>query len=817
MLFKELKSGELNLLALGVLLAVMCLSSVAILIQGVERGLNNAMGTLLGGDRALISPVPIDQEIMEKVNALGSLGLKNAQIVTFYSMLSHEDDLTLAEVKAVSNTYPLKGEVRVSDNLFTQDYAVDFPQKGKVWLEATLFSLLDTKIGDTIQIGEANFTVEKVLTFEPDRTGEGINFAPHALINLEDLEKTAVIQPGSRQNYYLLLTGNPSVLKQFDDWINPRLSQHKGTERYLSAVDSRPTFKTIFDQTTQYLYLVVAINVILASLALREASRRFCVRQRRSVALLRCFGSQFNSLLRRYAIEISLVGFVAGFIGFILGLAAVLLFRGKFETIFLQKIEIVWLFPAILALLLVVILLLLFVVLPLNDLRHVTPMMMLREGNVSNLNNQHNLLNPPPLSTAAKFKQSSAKLKPSVSDRIRKFLINIVGQWRVEFRYGISNLIHNLRMNILQLFAFAIVMLCGWLIFLIRTDLIDIWHQRIPNEAPNYFAINIAPDEVKPFKQSLEEAHIPAQRLYPLVRGRLLAINSEPVDDSNTANNQKPQSTSIRRLLNLSYDNQLPKENSIIAGRWFNNTDEGKLLVSVEKGFAERMKIALGDSLTFQIEQKTLTLEVLSIRSVNWDTFYPNFFVLFPPKTLDSFSQSYMTSFYVSPQNQNALKTLSRKFRAMSLIDVNVILKQVMQAIQTISIAIEYLWIFTGLMTIVLLWCAIAANMDERQENALLLRVLGTNNRRLHTILLTEFLLLGLFSGIIAIIGAEVLYAWIIRKIFDLNYHFDSKTGLFLLLGPLFGAILIGVAGWFGIRKILQKTPVQLLSSQKRY
>ncbi len=806
LLLKDFEKGELNLFALVILLSVIAVSSAIFLSQGVYAGLNEAAGTIIGGDRVLSSPDPIAIDIE---NYAKQQNISVSHTMTFLTMLSHDDDLALAEIKAVDNHYPLKGVLKGSDHFFgnaseleskTETILPGIPPPNTIWMELSLFSLLSVEVGEFVQIGEAEFRIGKVLTFEPDRSGEGLNFAPRVLMNIQDVAKTQVIQSGSRQSYFLLFAGNEDSLKKLDQWIIPQLNP---TQKYYSPKDTRPTFRNLFDQGVHYLYLIVGVNFFLACFALSQVSRRFSRRQMHLVALLRCFGADFNTILKRYFLEISVLGLCAGVLGFLVSLTLTFFLKGKFESLFLQRFEIVWLIPAIAAFILTFAMILLFVILPLNDLRNITPLMIFRKIEGGSM-------------------ASHPSIMTNIMNRIKwifkKILMNTLGKLGVNVRYGINNLSYSLQNNTLQLIAFSFVMLGGWMIFLMRTDLIESWKTNIPNKAPNYFVINIPSESANLFQKTIQHANIDTQRLYPIIRGRLVSINNQVIESStnltpkSTVTTSNEKNRGLNRLLNLTYDSLLPKDNKIVAGEWFTEADNGKPFISVEMGFAERMNLKLGDKVVFQIADKSIESIVKSIRSVNWDTFYPNFFVIFPVGTIDALPKSYMTSFYINPHQYSILKKLIQDFPSISLIDITVILRQIDKAIQSLSLVIEFLWAFTAIMAVILLFCTITATLDERRQNAILFRALGVNNRRLRIILSTEFMILGFISGLIAIIGALALYAWISVKYFNLHYHFNAWL---ILIAPLLGLSAITLAGLLGIRHIFNLPPAQILSSRQ--
>lgn len=812
-ILKDLKTLEVRLLILTIFISILCVSSISFLTQGIKAGLQDSTGEFLGGDRVLNSPSPINTEILQKAK---SLGLQSSENVIFYSMLvknkpddnrqgdgtrdenrtsddardnntrdenreGENNEFALAEVKAVDAQYPLKGELRSANSLYGEDEAdKKIPDPGTVWLEANLFSLLNVSVGDSIYIGYLPLKVTRILTFEPDRGSEGFTLAPRALINLEDLPKTQVIAAGSRQNYKLLMTGSPDALMLFENWLKPQLT---ATQKWTNVKDARPVVKTLLDQTENYLLLIVILNVLVAALAISQAARRFAWRKYPFIAILRCFGAGYRWIWGYFILELLVYNFIATLFGYLLG--AILFYFSKdfFEQLLTQNIMILWQKPFYIAITTGLLLSLVFVLPTLYKLKKVSPLWI--------------------------FRQRRGRVESGLvsnSSGWKRLLGQWAGSYGVELRYGVNNLLRYPFENSIQILAFALVMICAWLLFFLRTDLLDTWHQKIKRNAPNYFAINIFQDKANSFKTILDKYHVKTEKFYPIIRGRLLTINNEILESEERNTQGKTQ---LRRLLNLTYDSELPIDNEIIAGQWFSSLDVGRPVVSVEQGFAERMNIKLNNRLKFQIEGKELEVQVISIRKVIWDTFHPNFFVIFPPNVLDTMPFTYMTSFYLPREQRFILRSLVREFPEINLIDMNLILKNVGNMILKVSYSIEYLWLLTSIMAFLLLFCTLFVNLEERRDNAILFRALGVSRKKLWPILFSEFLILGGLSGLIAISVASIIYLYIGVHIFNLPVKIQPWH---FLLGPLIGMFIISLGAYMGLKKVFMISPAMALT-----
>lgn len=773
---RDFKANELSLLMITMFLIITCISSLTSFSQGIRTGLQETAASLLGGDLVITSKTPIENNIVELAN---HLKLNSSKAISFLSMLTNENSLALTEVKAVDHSYPLMGQIKTSSHLsssLTESY-YEGPISGTVWLEPRLFLLLNIKLNDIVSIGEASFKVTKVLNSLPDRGSQGLTLAPYALINILDVPKTQVIREGggSRQTYSLLLKGKQIDIQHFKELVKPLLSQN---QKLKSPQDIISVINKFFEQAQNYLYLILAINIILASLALKQCAKRFNRQQYNKVALLRCFGAKFETILLDYIIEIFLAGFIAAVLGFLVGQGIVFLTKGIFEKLANFEIAQVWIYPVMVSSLLFIVLLS-FVIIPLYNLNQITAL---------KLFSHHRL------------REESSLVTFKTQAKIKQYLLSFIMKLGISIRYGVSNLLRSFNDNILQLLAFSIVFGGFFLIFLLRNDLIQTWKLEIPHQAPNYFAINIDKQEVENFKQFFKIHEIPAEKLYPVIMGRLLAINNN-------------ENVPLYRSLNLTFEDKLPPDNTIIKGKWFtlNQTNLNTPEISIEQGFAERFNIHLNDKLKFLIFNNEITAIVSSIRKVEWDSFHPNFYVIFAPNSIENYSSNFITSFYLDKKRIHLLKDLIQQFPAVSIIDISSVLNEVLKMIDKLSLIVEYLWGFTCLLAIIFLLCIIAANLHERKQNALLFRTLGASNHRLLKIFMTEFIILGLLAGFIGLVLANIFYIWIAHTILGFTYKFSWSL---IIWGPIFSIFIISLAGFMALRKVLQVAPIQILKNR---
>jgi putative ABC transport system permease protein len=777
------------------------------MVHSFNSSLEDKSGMILGSDRVIVSPVPIRDTFEQEAKALH---LKTLTTLNFLTMGVHGEALSLMDVRAVSPGYPLRGELRTAKDLFSVDERWPFvPERGTIWLESRLFPLLNIKIGDGIEIGRATFKVTRVLTAEPDRTLEGFNLAPWALINTVDVARTEVIQPGSRVTYKLHLAGRDDDLEKLEITLKPQLL---AAQTWVDARHARPLINMTVDRINHYLGLVFLVNVGFSGIAILMVLRRFCRRQWDTVAILRCFGVKSGVIVGNYLLAFALLSFMIGMMA--IGVSYVLVDRFFHLTTFPTT-------PILMGFGTLLVLLIGFVLPSILHLNQISPLQVLRrQMQAVKLKVGFEMgIGLVMLGALVFFQVQDIKLSMIFFGMaillaaagligifiILKLLAKLSHYSRLTMRLNIRNIASRPYENALQVLAYALVLSFMGVVSFLRFDLISLWQGQIVKDAPNYFAINIPPSELNAFQHWLEVGKIKSAGLYPMLAARLLAVNQEPVamDDDAHAKRVFP------RLLNLTFTQDLSVDNQVIAGHWFDVNDKNKQVVSVEKTFADRLGIQLGDTLQFQIAEEKNTAIVTSIRSVEWNSFSPNFYVIFPAGILEGLPVTYITSFYLPPARIGLLKELVQHFPMVNLVSTEMVITEMRGFFETALKTIEVLWIFTLIISFILLLATITATLDARQNEAVLIRIFGVGNARLREIVLSEFLILGILAGVLAAVSANVAVYWLTEQTFNLPYRFNGMLTVWL---PVLGIVVITMGGWIGTRSVLQTPPMCALS-----
>ena len=822
MLHRDLRAGELHVLIFALVISVGGMTTVGFFTDRVQLALSRQGNQLLGADLVIVSDRPLSQLYTGEAV---KLGLNISSSLKFPSMVVKGEDNILVGIKAVTAGYPLRGELRITDDIgkaisFRNDYVADgIPSPGSVWVGEKLAARLALKKGDVIEVGDAHLIVASQITLEPDYSIGFINLGPRLLINAIDLPATGLIQQGSRISYRLLVSGNAGLIRTLRSWLQPNLTSG---ERIQGIRDARPEIKSALERSEKFLSLAAMASVVLAAVAIALAARRFTMRHLDSCAIMRCLGARQNEVLYLYLYHFIILGLVASVMGCLLGLLAqeaLVYWLSAMITV-----ELPWpsLFPFIQGILVGLVLLLGFALPPLLNLRSVPALRVLRRD--IGVSNAHSLtgyaLGLGALAVLFLWKAGDARLGLSV---MIGFIVAIVvfgllgfllikaisgvrskagGTWK----YGLASIWRRANSSVVQAVALGLGLMALLTLTLIRGDLLQNWHTTLPSDAPNHFLVNIQENQLEPLQEFFKQNDVLQPSVYPMVRGRITSINGSIVVPDNYSNTRAKRL--LKREFNLSWANEIRSDNQIIDGEWWQAIDKGKTVLSLEQGVAKAIGVKLGDTLTFDIAGSTFSAEVSSIRKVDWDSFRVNFFAVTPPGVLEEYPTSYITSFYLPQNRMDMMNQLVIAFPNFLVIDVATIITQVQKVIEQVTKAIEFVFLFTLLSGLIVLYAAVISTQDERIHEAAIFRTLGAKRGQLISTWIVEFAILGSLSGLFASMGASALGYAIGRFTLNLPYTFNIWIWL---IGLFVGVIGVVVAGMLGTRSALTSPPITVL------
>jgi len=812
MTLRDARAGELRLIGLALLVAVAAVTSVAFLSGRVGAALERDAARMLGADLVLESGLPVAGEIAVEAHRRG---LSTVRVWQFPSMAAADNVVQLAAVKAVEPGYPLRGVLRTAPTLDADDApAGGVPERGTVWVDAPLLSMLNIDVGGTIALGETDLHVTRVISDEPDRGMQFVNAAPRVMMHAEDLPATGLLGPGSRVGHVLQVAGEDDAVRGFRAWLDER--REKGL-RIADLASGRPEVRRAVDRAQRFLALVALLTVMVSAVAVALAARRYVHRHRDATAIMRCLGATRRLVMHVLTVEfalIALVGAAAGSgLGWLMHRVLIVMLDGLIG-VDLPGVSAV---PALQGLATGIWLLMGFALPPLSQLQHVPPARVLRRdatglhvGGVA-----AHLWTVPGFALLLVWFAHDLRLGVVVSlgfvgafavfAAVAALLLAVLARLRsaassgLTLRFALAGLVRRRGATLAQICAMAMGIMALTLLTVTRTDLLDGWQRTLPADAPNRFLINIQPDQRDALRGRLAQAGLGDVRLYPMIRGRLLAINGRDVKLDDVESPRARQL--LDRDFNLSYADGVPHWNRIIAGR---NLNPDASEVSLETGLAQALGLSLGDSLRFDVEGRMVEVNVTSIRQVDWGGMQVNFFALATPAALASFQQSWITSFYLPDAQAHWGQTLVREFPNLTLFDVRIMIGQVQRVLDQAVGAVQGLFVFTLAAGALVLAAALASTRDERVHEAAVLRALGATRSQLARAQRLELLLTGALAGLLGAAGASAV-AWALA-----NYVFEFALGGYVwpwIAAPAAGMLTAWGAGALTLRGVLHTPP----------
>lgn len=790
--WREWRSPSLLIVWLALSLAVACVLALGSISDRMEKGLSQQSREFMAGDRTLRSSREVPAAWIDEARRLG---LTVGEQLNFATMTFAGNTPQLADVKAVDDTYPLYGK------LDTQPPGLK-PQAGSVLLAPRLMALLNLKTGDTIDVGDATLRIAGEVIQEPDAGFNPFQMAPRLMMNTADVAKTGAVQPGSRVSWRYKFAGTAPQLAAYEQWQLPKLGPE---HRWIGLEQDDSALGKSLERSQQFLLLSALLTLLLAIAAVAVAMSHYCRSRYDLVAILKTLGAgraQLRKLIvGQWLMLLALAAIAGGALG--VGLEHILLVMLKPVLPAALPPASGW--PWLWAIGAMLVISLLVGLRPYRLLLATLPLRVLRQDVVANVWPLKRyiplvcvivvillawLMGGSPLLWAVLAGAVVLALLCGLLGWGLLWLLKRVTLKALPLRLAVNRLLRQPWSTLSQLAAFSLSFMLLALLLVLRGDLLDRWQQQLPPESPNYFLINIAPEQVDPVKTFLAGHHVTATEFYPIVRARLTQINGQSAEGN--------KDEALNRELNLTWRSERPDHNPLVAGTWPPKAGE----VSIEEGLAQRLGVKLGDSVTFTGDTQDFSAKVTSVRKVDWESLRPNFFFIFPPAALDGQPQSWLTSFRWD-NGTTLLTQLNREFPTVSLLDIGAILRQVGQVLTQVSRALEVMVVLVTACGILLLLAQVQVGLRQRYQELVVWRTLGAGKTLLRTTLWAEFALLGGVSGVVAAIGAEVALAMLQTKVFDFPWTPDWRLWVML---PLCGAFLLSLCGgWLGLRLLKGK------------
>jgi len=817
LLLREWRSGELGVLLLALTVAVAALTGVGFLVSRIGAAVALQASAVLAADIRLGSPQPLSDEYFREA---ARRGLRAARSTNLLSVVFNGDVSQLTHVLAVTAGYPLRGRLLVAGEPFAPGVpTAAIPAPGEAWPDSKLLAAVGGHVGGELAIGAANLRVSRVLISRPDQGGTFADLAPSLIMNAADLPATRLIQPGSRVSYAGLFAGERARIDDFKGW----LAAHKSrAERLRDITDASPQVRDAVERAGRFLSLASLVSVLLCAIAVAMAARRYVARHLDTVALLKTLGAARGFTLSVSVLQLLALALLAVLAGAALGfLAQEWLLRTVRGLLAVTEVPPAGLTPLAMGLVTAVALLAGFALPPLLQLARVPALRVLRRD-----------VGPPPPLVLLAFGPAAAVVllliywvEPSrhmflyLAGGLAAFVLTLTlaglllvalagrlrGRVGVAWRYGVANLSRRRAESVVQLVAFGTGIMVLLLLAILRTDINSDWQRSLPHNLPNYFFVNIPPAVRVEFVRFLEAQGARTTRLLPMIRGRLTAINGHPIEETRGGRAEEGFAT---REQNLTWTTELGDDNRIVAGRWWTAADAGRPLVSLASEFQESLGVRIGDQLTFDIAGETREVTVASVRKVKWDSFQPNFFIVFAPGVLDGIAGTYMTSAYFTPGAARTLAVLAHRFPSVSIFDIEELLAQVRAVLDKAALAVQSVFVFTLFAGLTVLLAAVQSSRDERRYESAMLRTLGASRVTVVQGVLAEFATLGALSGLLAAVGASLAAYFLTTEWLELHYTFELLPWFAGVLG---GASLVAAGGWLATRSVVNQPPLTTL------
>ena len=816
-LARDGKSGELRVLMLALLVAVSALTAVGFFTDRVSRAVDQQAGEVLAADLRLRSNEPISRDYFEWAE---QLGLQTAELATFPSVVFVGEESSLTAIRAVTDLYPLRGRVRVADVPFEKGVeTTGIPRKGEAWLEPRVMAQLGAKVGDRVKVGSMEMTIAKVLDYRPDQGSTFVDLAPTLLMRLDDLPATALVRTGSRISYAALFAGDTNAVAKLKSQLEARKTR---SERISDLADASPQIRSAIDRAGRFLSLSALVTILLAAIAVAISARRYVARHLDTVALMKSMGASQRLVLQISVLELLMIAIGAGILGSLIGYAAQSGIALLLRELVRGDLPPPSLTAGGLGLITSILMLVGFALPPLLQLRHVPPARVLRRN-----------LEPPPLKYVTVYGTAIASLIALLAWLLRDLqlliyvvaataatfvvligagwlLVRSLGSFRgrvgISWRYGMANIARRGRDSVIQIIAFGLGLMVLLLLAVVRNDLMQEWRASLPADAPNYFMINIRADQADPIREFFKANDVAEPELVPMIRARLVEINGVKSGEVRLPSDRGREV--LERESNLTWSKDPQDNNTIVAGEWWREGDNGGPRVSIEIELARAMGLKIGDQLTWDVGGEIVTVKVANFREVRWDTFLPNFFMVFSPGVLDNAAGTYITAVHIPSDRRSMMIEFTRNFAEVTAIDLEAIITQVRNVMDKATLAVQYVFGFTLLAGITVLLAAIQATRDERRYESAMLRTLGASRRVVLQGVAAEFATLGLLSGTLAAIGASAAGYFLAQQLFDLDYTFDPKVWI---IGLVSGTVLVGLSGTLATRSVVSHPPIATL------
>lgn len=799
---REIRSGYLTSMLLSLVLAVTIVSGISLFTDRLEKVLNAETQEFLGGDLKFESN---DNSIKEALKTLNLRDSQSSEMAVLASVIFSEEEMQLSSIKAVDNSYPLIGELELQNDSGTYT-TKEGPAPGTLWIDERLKNLLSLEFGDEMYLGDATFVFKATIIYEPDRGSTNFAFAPKTIMNLKDLDKTNLIQPGSRVEYNYLFTGTDQEINQ----IRKTLEENRNPGDDIESLneDESSLGKTI-DRSENFFLLGGLIAVLLSACTIGISSQRFARRHISYVAILKTLGMNLFQIRSLYL----LLFFYTTILTLVLGLGLGWFLQSSFinlmDSYFPSELPSPSLYPLYVTCVTVLICQFGFIYPHISKLLDISPMRVLK----NDISFNQNLL-PVFIMGLLAFLLLLYIYTNQITLSLIIFsgviIFSFIGIGLIYLLLGKSKLglgaqdavtlaLSELRRrrlsNSFQIFAFTVAIGLSLITFSASKNLLGSWQDSIPDDAPNNFAINITKEDKESMKLFLSEKDIEIDLFYPVANAQI----TRKQDKNNV----------IDRNFNITWIKDLPEQNKIVDGEWFQEEEENG--ISISDDISERYNLKMNDEVIIQMEDGSIETYIQSIRTVDWESFSPNFFVIGHPSLFEEKSSTHITSFFIPKSKQKVAAELMREFRTVSVFSIEELIQQIRDIVDQVTKALNSILLLTCLSALFLAFSALQDGFDQRRHQSAILRTLGATGKLVKVSSLIEFSILGLISGLLGSSIAHTGVYFIETRVFETIPGFYPEIWL---LGPVIGILIVSGLCLYLVNGLMRQSPKDLLKLQ---
>ena len=825
---RELKGSfnEFKIVMISIFLGVFIITAVGSLSKNLKYEINNKSSELLGGDFELSTTY---QEFPIKIKEWLEKNGKTSLIIELRTMLTSNQSVGLkrriVELKAVDQNWPLKGvPIIVPNKSINKSLKMNDNNNGAL-IDDSLKNQLEIKVGDVLQLGKTKIQINGIIKKEPDRMFSFATFGSRLLISNATLKASGLVIPGSLVKYKIKFIPNNknidlSFLNKFVQGTNISIKNIK---------NSTNNFNSFIDKTSLFISLVGLITLLISGVGISNGVKGYLIKKIKNIAIFKALGAQNSIVFKIYFFQIIFIFLISIIPALIAGISIPFLLKTLISDSFLSTFEpFIFLEPIIISFLFGLIVCILFTIIPISKTYEIKPIQLLRLSAHHSLNNYSKKISALLLILIFALCFLIFKLTNDIKLSVYIFSVVLIsflilkGMTNLFFlsfrklKFKIGSLLEIARKSLIRPDTFAksiVISFSIGLALLITLNIIEesLEHKivnTINKQAPNYFLIDIQPNQINQVKaltaEFIGEDSLNAQ---PMLRGRVTAINNLKVENLKI---NKDVNWVLKRDRAFSWSNKIPKNVNIISGEWWPNDYTGPLLLSIGDKVAKGLNVKIGDKIQFNILGRNFEAEIFNTREIIWQNMDINFIFILSKNKIQNAPHSWIaTTTNTNKEMNNALiEKIVSNFSNISSVSVEetyVAIKSILNLLITIVNSIAFITLLSGV--IVLAGILNVSKKDKLYEVAIF-KILGARPKKIIFLWLQEFLIIGLMASLISILIGMTVSFILVTYVFQIDYYFNYIT---LITLSLIVPFLITIVSFLKMLKLIYSKPLDVL------